>query len=303
MLFARVLVSSLSFALSSLFGDAGESAGTAIALVTMFGAVLWLVTAIVLGWQEFRSQTIYDISRRAVRYFNVTDTNVREHTVALVDITSVQVAQNCLGRFLGYGHLTLSTREQSKAVIFQGLAQPYEFKKRVEDLLEIAVPKAVDAPPLGRANETASTGPPRKRGLLSIVTPAIVIVAIVALLAWIIMPPTIDVRPGESRDVFLEADYVLTHGDLGWTDSDTENLDIRVSAPDMISVSVDSMHAVLTKIGEGQSIGFQYTARVQVSPNASVGEAAIYIRITHPKLTGPSVSQPPIRKIRVRIRK
>jgi len=281
----------------------GESAGTAIALLTMVAAVSWLLAAIVLGWQEFRSQTIYDISRRAVRYFNVTETNIREYTVALADVTSVQVAQNRLGRFLGYGHLTLSTSEQSEAVTFQGLAQPHEFKKRVEDLLEIAVPKKVDASPLGIANETSPTGPPRKRGLLGIVTPAIVIVAIVALLAWIIMPPTIDVRPGESRDVFLEADYVLTHGDLGWTDSDTENLNVRVSAPDMISVSVDSIHVVLTKIGQGQSIGFQYTAKVQVSPNASVGEAAIYIRITHPKLTGPSVSQPPIRKIRVRIRK
>jgi hypothetical protein len=131
----------------------------------------------------------------------------------------------------------------------------------------------------------------------------LIIIAVVALLAWLIMPPTIDVHPGESRKVFLEADYLVTHGDIGWTDADTQNLNIEVGTPDTIRVSVDSIKATITKIGEGQSVGFQYMATIEVAPEALRGEASVYIRITHPKLMGPSVSQPPIRKIRVRINK
>jgi hypothetical protein len=302
-LLARFLMGSLSSALGRLFGDIGASVGTVVAGLAMLAALLFCFASVVVGWDDVRSRAIYEVSKRGAKYSNVMGAKLYDFELALVDVISVKVVQGRVGRFFNYGELVFVTREQAEALRFAGVAEPYAVKERVDEVLRHPSPAPADVSPLPKPDTASPPKPALTPAPVKGVVAALIIIAVVALLAWLIMPPTIDVHPGESRKVFLEADYLVTHGDIGWTDADTQNLNIEVGTPDTIRVSVDSIKATITKIGEGQSVGFQYMATIEVAPEALRGEASVYIRITHPKLMGPSVSQPPIRKIRVRINK
>jgi hypothetical protein len=274
-----------------------SAAVLAIVIVFLFTfAALWA------AWQEFAHHTAsYEVtSTEAVTHFQRSRNVLPSDTgaIALRDVTSVDMEQSAVGRWLDYGDIRIFSAGNTESYLrLVGVAHPKQFVARLNTLVANAgtfprPPHRTLQTPL-KEPEHESFGD-RVKAILGALLFLLMVVAMIygACSGSKVRNPIM--RVGETREVHLTGQGLIALSnekyDCSWSEKETEETRFRVTSPGYIQVAIESFNVTATQMSSGCMFGLDTTVRITVLSDAPAGQPTVKIMFFHPKLLPPHVT-------------